>query len=121
MTNQSEGVRAEVTFKTARRAMAHARKKSIPTGPSTIEEVIGGLEAGTYPPLYQGMYVGSVHNDTTGNLFRYNIALLKIIISFPCQFHLSYKATYITMFTYCFSSRQIGPKPCYRPGQSTDR
>ena len=66
MTNQSEGVRAEVTFKTARRAMAHARKKSIPTGPSTIEEVIGGFEAGTYPPLYQGMYVGSVHNDTTG-------------------------------------------------------
>ena len=66
MTNQSEGVRAEVTFKTARRAMAHARKKSIPTGPNTIEEVIGGFEAGTYPPLYQGMYVGSVHNDTTG-------------------------------------------------------
>ena len=73
MTNQSEGVRAEVTFKTARRAMAHARKKSIPTGPSTIEEVIGGFEAGTYPPLYQGMYVGSVHNDTTGKFIQFSL------------------------------------------------
>ena len=73
MTNQSEGVRAEVTFKTARRAMAHARKKSIPTGPSTIEEVIGGFEAGTYPPLYQGMYVGSVHNDTTGKFIKFSL------------------------------------------------
>ena len=69
LANKADAIRAELTFKTARRAVAHARKSSIPSGPNSIEEVIAGLEAGTYPELYQNMYVGSVYTDTTGDYF----------------------------------------------------
>ena len=46
--------------------MLNARKAHIPSSPSSIEEVIAGLDARSYPPLYQDMYAGSVHTDTKG-------------------------------------------------------
>ena len=66
MQNQSEGVRSQLPFQTAKRSMLNARKAHIPSSPSSIEEVIAGLDARSYPPLYQDMYAGSVHTDTKG-------------------------------------------------------
>ena len=66
MMDQPDPVRAALTFQSARRSMVEARKKSIPPAPSTLEEIIAGLEANQYPPLYQDMYLGSVHVDKTG-------------------------------------------------------
>ena len=70
MMDQPDPVRAALTFQSARRSMVEARKKSIPPAPSTLEEIIAGLEANQYPPLYQDMYLGYVHHDRKRKYFR---------------------------------------------------
>ena len=70
MMDQPEPVRAALTFQSARRSMVEARKKSIPPAPSTLEEIIAGLEANQYPPLYQDMYLGYVHHDRKRKYFQ---------------------------------------------------
>ena len=66
MRNECEAVRIGLTFQSAKRSMTTARKANIPTSPSSIQEVIAGFEERIYPPLYQDMYLGSVHVDKTG-------------------------------------------------------
>ena len=63
MTDQPDDVRSALTFQSARQAMKVSRKKSIPPCPSTLEEIIAGLDTNQYPPLYQDMYIGTVHHD----------------------------------------------------------
>jgi len=67
MGQQSEDVRSQLTYQSARRSMATARKASIPSSPATIEEVIEGFNKNMYPPLYQDMFLGSVSHHISGN------------------------------------------------------
>lgn len=61
--HECEFVRANLTFKVAKRAMITARQASIPVCPATIVELIQSLDHQRYPPLYQDMYLDSVHHD----------------------------------------------------------
>lgn len=96
MGQQSTDVRTELTFQSARRSMATARKASIPSSPATIEEVIDGFNKHIYPPLYQNMFVGSVSHEFSGKfLNKYNhLPLLILCGSFKVilfNFHYRYK------------------------------
>jgi len=63
MTGEREWVRANLTFKTAKRAMETARKAAIPTCPPTLVDALDGLLQHRYPPLYCDMVQSVVFHD----------------------------------------------------------
>jgi len=59
-------IRADLTFKKAKRAMLRARRKNVPVSPSTIEEIIDKLKKKEYTPFYQDMFLEAITHREHG-------------------------------------------------------
>lgn len=79
MLNERPWVKANTSFKTAKRAMENARKAAIPTCPATLEETIEGLRHQRFPPLYQDMFEAVVSQEfrsQDGRVVKHAIILI---------------------------------------------
>ena len=64
-------IRADLTFKKAKRAMLRARRKNVPVSPPTIEETIEKLKSNHYSPFYQEIFLDAVTHKEQGMLWFY--------------------------------------------------